>query len=171
MDWIEVRQKGREFWKKYRYVLIVFLAGMFLMLLPEKNTSVQAAPIAVSDSKIETKPDLQDSLGDLLSKIEGAGKVQVLLTEAAGQRTHYQTDENVSTGESSSDVRRDTVVVSDGSRTETGLVRQIDPPVYMGAVVLCQGADSAAVRLAIVEAVANATGLSSDKISVLKMKA
>jgi hypothetical protein len=42
--------------------------------------------------------------------------------------------------------------------------------VYQGAVVLCQGAADAAVRLAVVEAVSKATGLGADKICVLKMK-
>ena len=171
MDWIEVRQKGAEFLKKYRYVLLIFLIGLFLMILPDNSNSKDGDQILSSASIVSEKPDLQEALESILSMIDGAGKVQVLLSEASGQRTHYQTDEEISTGESNSDVRRDTVVVTDGSRAETGLVRQIDSPVYMGAVVLCQGADSASVRLAIVEAVANATGLSSDKISVLKMKA
>ena len=43
-------------------------------------------------------------------------------------------------------------------------------PVYQGAVVVCEGAERAAVRLAIVEAVSSLTGLGSDKISVIKMK-
>ena len=41
---------------------------------------------------------------------------------------------------------------------------------YTGAVIFCQGADSAGVRLQIVEAVSVYTGLSSNKIMVLKMK-
>jgi stage III sporulation protein AG len=36
--------------------------------------------------------------------------------------------------------------------------------------VICQGAADPAVRLAVVEAVADATGLGADRISVLKMK-
>jgi stage III sporulation protein AG len=63
----------------------------------------------------------------------------------------------------------DTVIVMDGNREETGLVKQVLPPVYRGAVIACQGADSANIRLAIVEAVKSVTGLSSDRITVLKM--
>ena len=61
-------------------------------------------------------------------------------------------------------------MVTGSDRSEKGLVRQINPPEYLGAVVLCQGADNAAVKLAIVEAVSKATGLSTDRITVLKMK-
>lgn len=170
MDWQELKYRAEEFLKKYRYVMLVLLAGLVLMLLPSGEQKQEAA-VPFSESTPEQERDLQASLGQILSMIEGAGKVQVLLTEATGQRTHYQTDEDISTGESSSDTRKETVVITNGSRAESGLVRQVDPPVYQGAIVICQGADSAAVRLAIVEAVANATGLSSNRISVLKMKA
>ena len=39
-----------------------------------------------------------------------------------------------------------------------------------GAVVVCDGADSAAVRLYVTDAVTAYTGFGSDKISVMKMK-
>ena len=50
------------------------------------------------------------------------------------------------------------------------MVRQILSPEYLGAVVVCQGANDVQVRLAVVEAVSKVTGLGADKISVLKMK-
>ena len=39
-----------------------------------------------------------------------------------------------------------------------------------GALVVCDGADSASVRLAIIQAVSSLTGLGSNKIAVVKMK-
>lgn len=41
---------------------------------------------------------------------------------------------------------------------------------FTGAIILCQGADAAEVRLHIVEAVSAFTGLGSNRILVLKMK-
>ena len=41
-------------------------------------------------------------------------------------------------------------------------------PQYLGAVVVCDGADSPQVQLAVTQAVAQFTGLSTDRISVLK---
>jgi hypothetical protein len=37
-------------------------------------------------------------------------------------------------------------------------------------VIVCQGGDQPEVKLAVVEAVCDAVGLTADKISVLKMK-
>lgn len=162
MDWVKLKSSGMEAVKKYRYVLLVVLAGILLMALPESKEE-QEKPEKTAEA---SQPCLQESLSDILSQIAGAGKVKVLLTEAAGEQTIYQTDENYA----GSDIRRQTVLVTNVSREEAGLVKQVNPPTYQGAIVLCQGADSASVRLSIVEAVSNATGLSTDKISVLKMK-
>lgn len=165
MDWVSMKERGWESLKKYRYVLLIVLAGLFLMALPEKEREP-----AESAAVVSAQPSLQDSLSDILSKISGAGKVEVLLTEAKGEQMLYQMDEDRTAGENNTDIRRKTVLVTDSGRNETGLLRQIYPPTYQGAVVLCQGADNAKIALAIVEAVADATGLSADKITVLKMK-
>jgi len=63
-----------------------------------------------------------------------------------------------------------TITVTGTNRNEEGLIKQINPPTYLGAIIICQGADSASVRLAIVDAVSKLTGLGADSIAVLKMK-
>ena len=147
--------KIRELVKKYRYGLLVLLAGIVLMLLPAQEEE-KAEPTVE-----ETEPvDMETRLEQILTRIEGAGEVAVMLTEASGEETVYQTD-----GDGA-----DTVLVTDENRKEQGLVRTRQPPVYRGAIVVCRGADSAYVRLAVVEAVANVTGLGTDKITVLKME-
>ena len=90
---------------------------------------------------------LEQKLEELLSHVQGAGQVRVLLTEDTGRETVYQTDI-----QSDSDSRRteDTVLVEDSSRNESGLVRRTMEPRYRGAVILCQGADMPGVKLAIV---------------------
>ncbi len=166
MDWVSVKRSGMELVKRYRFVLLVLLIGIFLMTLPEGKKE----PSVSEPEQTQLQPGLQESLSKILSQVSGAGRVEVLLTQSEGERTVYQTDEEITASDGSSDVRRQTVMVTGSDRSQTGLIRQVDPPSYRGAVVLCQGADSAGVRLSIVEAVANATGLTTDKITVLKMK-
>lgn len=166
MEGLELDKLGL-FLKKNKRILLILFAGLLLMLLPVKGTEKVSS---ITPTMIEKKEDLQDSLAEILSEIQGAGKVKVLLTQSEGEETYYQTDENLMQDQESSDRRQDTIIVTDGQRAQTGLIRRIDPPVYQGAVVLCQGADSAAIRLAVVDAVAKATGLTSNHISVLKMK-
>lgn len=168
MDWISVSNKWMDYIKKYRYVALVLLAGLILMVLPGGNQSQEDTSKVTNPS--EQPQDLQDSLAQILSQIEGAGKVKVLLTEAAGEEVLYQTDEDIDQSDQSRDVRRETVLVTDAQRSQNGLVRQVNPPQYQGAVILCQGAGSPSVKLSVVEAVSDATGLTYDRITVLKMK-
>lgn len=160
MDMESGRQQLIGFAKKYQYVFLVALIGVFLMLLPVKEEKPQTE----IPREITVEPDLETELAEILSKISGVGKAEVLLTETSGSKTLYQMD----TSQKQSSL--DTVIVMDENRQETGLIQQILPPVYRGAIVVCQGADSAAVRLSVVDAVKGVTGLSSDCITVLKMK-
>ena len=57
-----------------------------------------------------------------------------------------------------------------GSGQQDVVITQQRYPLYQGAVVVCQGAGKASVRLAVTEAIAALTGLTSDKISVVKWK-
>lgn len=168
MDWVDIPQKAKPLLKKYAYVLILLLVGVFLMLLPGEEKQTQE-PVTVKPVSTETE-DLTARLEGILSRVEGAGKVKLLLTQAMGERTIYQTDEDADTTDAGTSVKRETVIVSDGTRGESGLVQQIIGPVYLGAVVVCQGADRPSVRLAMIEAVSSATGLKSNEITVLKMK-
>ena len=165
MDLTALGGKIVEFIKKYRYVILVLALGIGLMMIPDGDTE-ETEPVQIS----QTQPDTAEELRQILSRIKGAGQVEVLLTLSAGEKTVYQTDEDVSNSGESSTIRTETVIITDGNRAEQGLVQQILPPVYQGAIIVCEGAENASVRLAIVEAVADATGLGADRISVLKMK-
>ena len=147
-------ERLKNIFTKYRYVLLVALAGLALMLLPGGGEAAEPVPTVAAEESLEAR------LEAILSRIDGAGEVKVLLTEEQGGEVLYQTE-----GEDGK-----TVLISGADRSESGLVRTTQPPSYRGAVVVCRGADSASVRLAVVEAVANATGLGTDRITVLKMK-
>lgn len=163
MEIKKLRGRAGDLVKKYRYVLIVLLIGIGLMMIPEKKTTETADPAPQTASF----PDKTEELTQLLSQIQGAGRVRLLLTLDSGEETVYQMDRDLDAG---GGVRYQTVTVTDGERNQKGIVQQVIAPKYRGAVVLCQGAEDAKVRLAIVDAVSDATGLTTDRISVLKMK-
>lgn len=168
MDRLAWRESVPVFLRKYRYVLLVLLVGLILMCLPERGS--RQIDSAVSEESASEEVSMEQRLEEILEQIEGAGKVRVMLTEATGERSTYQTDDDFTDSPDSVTSRHDTVIVTDSSRSQQGLLLQVDPPEYRGAVIVCQGADRASIRLAIVQAVSNVTGLGADKISVLKMK-
>ena len=168
MDTAAIKMKAADFLGKYRYIILILVIGLIFMVLPVSNKQ-DSTEQTQTEVTTQSKPDITEELTNILSQIDGAGKVQVMLTVSVGQTTVYQYDEDIANGDSGS-VRRDTVIITDSDRGQIGLVQRVDPPKYQGAIVVCDGAGSAAVRYSIIEAVSKVTGLSTDRISVLKMK-
>ena len=153
---------------KYRYAVLVLIIGLVLLLLPGKSdqeTTQISEPIPSSQQSIE-----ETALEEILKSIHGAGSVKVLLSIADGEETIYQNNTDISNSGDDSSQQIETVLVTDSQRMQHGLIRQVNPPSYLGAIVVCEGADNAAVKLAITQAVSKITGLSTDHICVLKMK-
>ena len=152
---------------KFKYALLILLLGVVLLLLPQKTGETQpeqAAPPA------ETEESLEARLEAVLSQVEGAGRVRVLLTLDAGTAYEYQTDVETRSDSDGSEVSRKTVLASNGGGSDSAVTVRTTYPTYKGALVVCEGADSASVRLAVMQAVSSLTGLGSDKITVIKMK-
>lgn len=150
---------------KYKYAAIILIIGIALLLIPGKGEQ-EKQNSSVPDTHAESNSLSSSDLTKILEAIDGAGEVQVLLSVASGEKTQYISDKDIS----ENSTRSDTVIITDADRNESGLIEQIDPPVYRGAVIVCQGADSAQVRLSITQAVSKITGLSTENICVLKMK-
>ena len=115
-------------------------------------------------SQEQTQPSAaqaQEELCTLLAQIDGVGRVQVMLTLADDGELFYQTDETVRDGE-----RQTETVLADKAPIR---IRRAAPR-YLGAAVVCEGAERPAVQLAVKAAVASVTGLGRDKITVIKMK-
>ncbi len=166
MDWTSVTQKYKSLFDKYKYVLLILAVGVFLMALPKGKTS-QLAESNVTEVSIE---DPGEKLEEILSQIEGVGKVRVLLTERTGAETVYQMDRDDRVSGDAEDNRIQTVIVTGADRSQQGLIKSVIPPVYLGAVIVCQGGDMPVVKLSVVEAVSAVTGIPADRITVLKMK-
>ena len=164
------RKLGRikEFFYKNRAVALVVLLGVLLMLLPTGKTEAQQPQRQETVS--EPRENLETRLEQILSQVSGAGNVRVLLTQERGETSVYQLDRQEVTDGDRREIRQDTITVTGSDRQQEGLLTQVEAPRYRGAVIVCQGGDNPTVRLSVVEAVSGATGLPSNRITVLKMK-
>ncbi len=141
-----------------KYALAVLAAGLLLLLLPtgggEKDAGDAAGELSVPAFSLK---DEEERLSRQLSRIDGAGQVSVLLSvEGSVRREPAKSGEEV-------------LVISRGSSEEVVDLFYVNP-VYKGAVIVCQGASTPAVRLEITRAVAAFTGLGSDAIEVYQME-
>ena len=161
------REKLEQLWKKYRLALVVLLAGVTLLVLPrgKQGTAEMAKEPGYDEfSLAETERRMEE----ILSRIEGTGKLALMLTLKSGSQLELAEDTDQPTDSDEQRIKSETVTINRGSGYQDIVVTQQFYPDYQGAVVVCQGADQAAVRLAVTEAVAALTGLSADRITVAK---
>lgn len=163
-----LQSKVQSLFQKYKYAFIIFLVGILFMIVPGKLLGSEDR--GEVQEVVEQGSSVQQELEEILSYIKGAGTVRVMLKELSGEETIYEVNEDISLSDSSSDTKIDVITITDQNRNEHGLIKQVNPPKYQGAVILCQGGDDPSVKLAITDAVSKITGLGADKIAVLKMK-
>jgi stage III sporulation protein AG len=142
---------------------VALFLGVAMLLIPNGlNTEKEKKSVAGLSEPPFSLAEQEGRIAAVLSKISGAGKVEVILTLKNGVERELAEDK---TG-TDSQVKH--VMVQSGVGTDTVTVRY-NYPVYQGALVVCQGASSSSVRLQITEAVRALTGLTADKITVTKM--
>ena len=149
-------RKLSAFAGKYKYVLIILLAGLILLLLPSgSRTKVEPTAAQPIDTQTQTIQTEEQRLAQLLRQISGAGQVQVLLSYRCSAERELATDDS-----------GQPAIISAGGGAQAAVELRTVSPQYLGAVV--DGADAPQVQLAVTQAVAQFTGLSTDRISVLK---
>lgn len=131
----------------------------------------------VEDNK-DASDELEAKLEGILSKMEGVGKVNVMITYSQGSEIVPMQNENSkvsTTQETDSDggtrviEEKDTskeIVYSDGTKIET---QKVINPVVKGAIVIAEGASNANVKSNIISAVEAITGLATYKVQVFEM--
>ena len=169
MELKAIQTKVLVFVQKNKYIVLIILLGLLFMAIPSKvtkesTTQTESIPTQQPEASIEER------LTNILKQIDGAGKVEVMLTIAKGEETVYQTNNETSTNTDTTQVNTDTIIVTDSDKNQSGLVRQKIYPAYLGAIIVCQGADDPNVRMAITDEVAKITGLKTNHISILKMR-
>ena len=163
------REKLRDIFRKYRAVGLVLLAGLLLLLLPTGKSSGQERQTS-DDTQLYSLEETEQRMAQLLGRMSGVGRVQVMLTLKTGPTLQLAQDMDLEQEEGSLRQRSQPVTVNRGSGKQEVVVTQRLYPTYQGAVVVCQGAGDSRVRLRVMETVTVLTGLSSDKISVVQWK-
>ena len=166
----ELQKRLRAGVSKFRIPLLIFAAGLLLMLLPTGKRSAQPSDTAAHTARALELTPPQAEMEAILSRIEGAGRVELLLTLRTSGASVYQTDTRTVTSGSGTTEECETVFGQTSGSGKEPVVQTTLAPQYQGALVVCDGADRASVRLAVVQAVASLTGLGSNQIAVVKMK-
>ncbi len=126
--------------------------------------------------------NLEQSLEDILSKMAGVGKVQVLVTysetsEVVAMYNETYKSSNTEETDTNGGIRKieemDTnkeIIFEDKDGKQTPITQKVVMPKIEGAIVTAEGAGNVNIKTNIIQAVSAATGLATYRIQVFEME-
>lgn len=172
---------------KQRYIIIaitlLIIFGIIMTSLPitPKKTQADVNPVSLTkETKTELpyEEQLEIRLVSILKKLEGAGRVEVMITTSASKEkvlaeetTHNTADtkEQDATGGTRTSQKEDTqnkIILGQGN---VPIVIKETRPQVEGVLVLAEGADDTNIKNAIIQSVSSLLSVPVHKISVFKM--
>lgn len=165
--------------KKLMVVLLLFFLGLVALIASEfQGKKEETLPVSTTQSEAMTADEyaarLEERLVSILSAIDGAGAVRVMVTiESGGEEVYlYNSDygENVEMSQKSSfEQNREYVIIGEDGE-EKGIVVSVIEPKVRGVAVVCEGAGSDAIKQQIIQTVTALLDISSARVSVVKMQ-
>lgn len=135
-----------------------------------------------NNDSVSTEDATQKNLKQILSKIEGVGKVEVLITYSESSQIvamynekykESQTEEGDTSGGKRviQEVSKDKeIIYQEDNGEKVPITEKVVMPKMEGALIVAEGANNAFVKTNIIQAVEALTGLATHKIQVLEMK-
>ena len=132
-------------------------------------------------SETNEKDELVKNLENILSKINGVGRVEVMITysetsktipvynEESTQEDTEETDSNGGTRKITQTDTRKEVIYEEVDGNKTLITQSVISPTIEGAIITAEGASNATVKANIVQAVEAVTGIATHKIQVFEM--
>ena len=143
---------------KIEYLLILVFAVVLLIIFTGGSSNDDVKQVSTIDSYVEA---LENKLSLALSKIDGAGKVSVVISVESGMQTVLATEKTTENG-----VTREEPFTVGG---KTVVIKETYPEIT-GVLIVAKGANNLSTKVAIINATAALLDIESDKIQVLPMK-
>lgn len=147
-------------------------------LATDSENQNSSAEIAETDN---TNNTVVKELEDILSNINGVGKVKVMITysetsktipvynEESSQQDTEETDSEGGTRKiTQTDIKKEVIYEENGDQ-KTLITQSVISPTVEGAIITAEGAGDVTVKTNIIQAVSAVTGLSTHKIQVFEM--
>ncbi|MFQ7310415.1 MAG: stage III sporulation protein AG [Sellimonas sp.] len=176
MTWITKFLKNPKIPAKNRW-LILFLFGLLILVIAMPVSDPKSTKTESGESR-STERTTQDAyaatverkLTSMLSDIEGAGKVKVMITLSSSSEKVVEKDVETGKEEGRTTTREETVYSDDSGQGQVPYVTKELSPDIEGVVVIAEGGEKPVVVQNITEAVQALFGVESHKIKVVKMK-
>lgn len=150
--------------KKTLFIVAFAIAGMLLILFSDDSKDIKE--LSVSETASEFTENYEEELQKLISKIEGAGRVSVMITYESGEESVFASDKEESFRNGEQKIKSDYIIV-DGEKGETGLKIKSIYPEIKGVAVVCSGASDPVIKERIVSVVSALFDISTKNISIV----
>lgn len=179
-QWLQKKRFGQWALAGVCLVVLVVLFAVFSLGGSGKPAGAQEAGDPGASREALSPEDIEARLEELLSAIEGAGRVRVMITYATGAEivpamstqvqssTSEQSDEKGSWQKSLTRNEQSSPVTGRNDTQPVVLVEKM--PEILGVVVVAEGAHDLKVRMALQQAVETVLQLSSKKVDVFPME-
>lgn len=159
--------------------VVIVLAGSYLAKPDDAPEADKASSISTSGSNTpidgyELITDLEKRLAELLSQVEGAGEVSVMIyaDSSSEQIPAYNNEQDTRNDEGengrSSEISETREVALSGD--DTPVILKVIVPQIRGVVVVAEGADDALIKEQLNKAVCTLLGIPEHRVHVLKHK-
>lgn len=146
----------------------------------DTSTESNTKQLAKNNNDTDNETTLESKLENILSKINGVGKADVMLTYTESTQmvpVYNKTEKTSNTDESDSgggtrkiqesDVSQEVVYEDENEKNVIATQKTINPKIE-GAIITAEGASNPTIKTSIIQAVEAATGLSTHKIQVFE---
>lgn len=151
--------------KKGLFIIICILV-LGVMMLMGNNSGIKTAVKSESTSEVNINRELEK----ILSSVEGAGRVKVLVNyNQSGEKIlAYDMESNINEKESGKENNSKSEVVYDGNKMPV-ILKEYMPKVE-GVIIVAQGGNIDNVKKQLIAGTVALLGIDEHKIEVLKMK-
>ncbi len=168
----------KEILKKPKILIILGVCGILLIFLSSlgggDGKKTQATETGATFSTEEYKENLEREVADLVKKISGSKKAQVIITLEGGIRYSYaESTEGTSSNKnesqqtfSSNEIKRSFITVKTSSGGESALLISEYMPEIRGVAIVCAGGDDEEIREKVQNAVMTALNITSKRVYV-----
>ncbi len=167
--------------KKIQYAAILLVIIVILTIYFASSGTNTPAQTQENPADISALPDsIEAKLRQTLSNIQGAGRVDVMITYESTSEivpaisVDTQTSTTTDTGENGDSTTntqntQSEIVTVNGNGGSSALVLRENSPEVKGVLVIAEGADDIGVKLSLLNAVKTILNVSPDKVDVYKM--
>lgn len=154
--------------------IIVLIALIMYIGISDNSTTTKDNLINENrtyQTTLEYCEQIENKLETLLSQIDGAGQVKVMITVDGSPELVYASDTDTKTSSNSSgttSTSSSSPIIVSGNGNSNALILTENLPAVKGVIVVSSGASNISIKLDILNAVSTLLDISTDKISVLK---